>query len=90
MRDLLADGRVLDAILAGMGLEACFLVALHRLTGRGVAPACLLPNLCSGLCLLLAMRLALGGAWWGFVSLALLGALCLHVGDLWRQWGLRV
>ncbi len=86
MRALLADGFVLDAILAAMVLEACGLAALHRLTGRGVAPAAYLLNLCSGLCLLLAMRLALGGAWWGYVSSALLGALCLHLGDLWRQW----
>ncbi len=86
MKDLLANGHVLDWIIAGMVLEACGLVALHRLTSRGVSPGALLPNLCSGVCLLLAMRLALGGVWWGYVSLALLGALCLHVGDLWRQW----
>ncbi len=86
MKDLLANGHVLDWILAGMVLEACGLAALHRLKGRGVAPGAFLPNLCSGLCLILAMRLALGGAWWGFVSLALLGALCLHVADLRRQW----
>ena len=86
MKALLADGRVLDGILAGMGLEACVLVALYRWGGRGVAPVAVLPNLGSGMCLLLAMRLALGGAWWGWVSLALLSALCLHLGDLRRQW----
>ena len=86
MKHLLADGQVLNWILAGMVLEACALVALYRLKGTGVRPRALLPNLCSGMCLLLAMRLALGGAWWGVVSLALLGALCLHLWDLRRQW----
>ncbi len=78
---------VLDAILAGMVVEAAVLVGLFRFGGRGVPPGALLPNLCAGACLLLAMRLALGGVWWGFVSVALLGGLCFHVWDLQRQWG---
>ena len=86
MRDLLAGGRVLDWILAGMVVEGCGLFLLYRLAGRGVAPAAVLPNLCSGFCLLLAMRLALGGGWWGYVCAALLGALCWHLADLRRQW----
>ncbi len=53
---------------------------------RGVAPWDLLPNLASGACLLLAMRAGLGGAWWGWVSLPLLGALLLHGMDLRRRW----
>ena len=86
MNALLANGHVLDWILAAMLLEGAGLTLTYRLTGRGVRPAVLLANLCSGMCLLLAMRLALGGAWWGFVSAALLGALCFHAGDLARQW----
>jgi hypothetical protein len=38
------------------------------------------------MCLLLAMRVAAGGAWWGWVSLALLGALAFHLVDLGRAW----
>jgi hypothetical protein len=38
------------------------------------------------MCLLLAMRLALSGAWWGFSAAALLGALVFHVTDLARNW----
>ncbi len=86
MAELFANGRVLDLILAGMALEAVGLILLYRTTGRGVRPARLLPNLLSGMCLLLAMRVGAGGAWWGWVSLALLGALAFHLVDLGRAW----
>ncbi len=86
MAELFASGRVLDLILAGMALEAVGLILLYRTTGRGVRPARLLPNLLSGMCLLLAMRVGAGGAWWGWVSLALLGALAFHLVDLGRAW----
>ena len=86
MAELFASGRVLDLILFGMALEALGLAAHHRATGRGVPPARLLPNLLSGMCLLLAMRVGAGGAWWGWVSLALLGALAFHLLDLGRAW----
>ena len=86
LAELFASGRVLDLILAGMALEAFGLAAYHRAAGRGVCPARLLPNLLSGMCLLLAMRVGAGGAWWGWVSLALLGALAFHLLDLARAW----
>ena len=86
MTAVLLHGRVLDCILAAMVCEGLGLTMLWRFGRRGVAPGALLWNLGSGACLLLAMRLALGGAWWGFVSGALLGALVLHLGDLRRQW----
>ena len=86
MAELVASGRVLDLILAGMALEAVGLAVHHRSTGRGVRPARLLPNLLSGMCLLLAMRVGAGSAWWGWVSLALLGALAFHLLDLGRAW----
>lgn len=86
MAELFASGRVLDLILAGMALEAIGLVGLYRLRSRGVPPARLLPNLLSGMCLLLAMRVGAGGAWWGWVSLSLLGALAFHLVDLGRAW----
>lgn len=86
MAELFASGRILDLILAGMALEAAGLAFYHRRTGRGIAPSAFLPNLLSGLCLLLAMRAGLGGAWWGWVALCLLGALALHLADLRRLW----
>ena len=75
-----------DLILIGMALEAAALGLHYRATGRGVRPARLMPNLLSGMCLLLAFRAAIGGAWWGWVSLALLGALACHLVDLRRAW----
>jgi len=86
MAELFASGRVLDLILIGMAVEAVGLVAFYRLRRRGVRPARLLPNLLSGMCLLLAMRVGAGGAWWGWVSLSLLGALAFHLVDLGRAW----
>ena len=77
---------VLDVIILGMALEAAVLVALWRTSHRGVAPGDLLPNLASGACLLVAMRVGLSGGWWPFVSLPLLGALVFHVTDLRRRW----
>ncbi len=81
----IASGRVLDLILLGMALEAAALVALWRASAAGWrrGPAA---QPASGMCLLLAMRAGLGGAWWGWVSLPLLGALLLHGMDLRRRW----
>jgi hypothetical protein len=66
---LFASGRVVDLILGLTLLEGLALALLHRRTGRGVAPADLVPNLLAGACLLLAVRGALTGAWWGWVAL---------------------
>lgn len=82
----IASGRVLDLILLGMALEGASLTLLFRTRGKGVPPGALWPNLLSGMCLLLAMRAGLAEAWWGWVSLPLLGALAFHVADLRRLW----
>jgi hypothetical protein len=86
MTALFANGRIIDIIIAGMFLEGLALAALHSKTGHGVPPRNLLPNLGSGMCVLLAMRLALAGAWWGYASAALLLALIFHVADLAGKW----
>ncbi len=86
MAELFASGQVLDLILVGMALEAIGLTLLYCITGRSVRPARLLPNLLSGMCLVLAMRVGTGGAWWGWVSLSLLGALAFHLVDVRRAW----
>lgn len=76
----------IDWILAGMALEALALVILHRQTGRGPAPAAILPNITAGAMLLLGMRVALSGSWWGWVSLCLLLGLVAHLADLRQRW----
>lgn len=86
LSDWIASGRVLDLIVAGMALEGAALTLLFRWRGQGVAPGALWPNLLSGMCLLGAMRAGLAGAWWGWVSLPLLGALAFHLVDLRRLW----
>ena len=81
---LFASGRIMDWIIAATVLEGCGLVALHALTGRFVRPVMFVPNLISGLFLMVALRIALGSGWWGWIALALLGALVCHLCDLAR------
>jgi hypothetical protein len=76
---------VLDVVLALTVLEAVALVLLHRRTGRGLAPADLLPTLLAGASLLVALRLALGGASFMWIAVCLLAALLAHLVDLWRR-----
>ena len=66
MAELFASGRLVDLILVIVAIEAAVLVIDWRSSGRGVAPGDLLPSLCAGAFLLLALRLSLGGAGWEF------------------------
>lgn len=86
MSGLFASGLVIDLILVLTVLEAGFLVLLHRRTGRGVPPEEFLANLISGMALMLAVRAALTGAWWGWVGFWLSAAFIAHLTDLWRRW----
>ncbi len=61
--------------------------AWHRWSGGGVPLSAVGANLCSGAALLLAVRAALVGAWWGWVALPLLAALLAHLVDLGGRWG---
>lgn len=83
--ELFASGRILEFILAGMAIEAAGLVWWHRRTGTGLAPAAVLPYLLSGMAMLLAWRLSIGGAWWGWISACLLTGGLLHLLDLRRR-----
>ena len=82
MAGLFASGRVVDVILALVVLEGVALIVLQRIRGHGPRLAILLPNLLSGAFLLLALRAALAGAWWGWIGLCLTGALLAHLADL--------
>jgi hypothetical protein len=86
MMSLFESGRIVDFVLAITAIEAALLVAYHRLTGRGPAPAQLLGNLLSGVCLMLALRAALVDAWWGWIALWLVAAFGAHLNDLRRRW----
>ncbi len=86
MLSLFASGRIVDIVLAITAAEAVLLVLYHRRTGRGPAPADLLGNLLSGVCLMLALRAALVGAWWGWTASCLVAAFGAHLNDLRRRW----
>lgn len=77
---------LLDAILLMTVLEAVVLTAYHRRTGAGVAPMDVLPNLASGLCLMLALRSALAGWPWPLTLGGLASSGLLHAWDLKRRW----
>lgn len=85
---LTADGLLLllDVILVLTALEALVLTLHHNRTGAGVAPMDVLPNLASGLCLMLALRSALAGWAWPFTLGGLAASGLLHAWDLRRRW----
>lgn len=78
MAGLFASGRIVDAILLLTVLEGVGLLILRR--------ADLLATLLAGLALLAALRVALAGADWRWLALALLAALIAHLFDLARRW----
>ena len=82
MAELFASGHILDFILLMVVLEGGLLALYHRRTGRGLAPRDTLGFLLSGFFLMLALRAALVGAWWGWVSLWLTASLVTHLLDL--------
>ncbi len=52
---------LVDLVIAFTLAEAAVLALRHHLTRRGASPGRVLPNLASGLFLLLALRISLGG-----------------------------
>lgn len=86
MEQAFASGRLIDAVLVAVAVQAVVLVLWARRTGRGVPPASLLATLAAGGFLLVALRSALSDAWWGWTGLALLAALAAHLIDLRLRW----
>lgn len=82
MAELFASGRIVDAIVALVVVEAVLLVGLRLRFGRGPKPAALLSNLASGAALMLAVRAALTGADWPMVAAWLLAALFAHLTEM--------
>ena len=86
MAELFASGRLVDLILVLVVVEAAALMLYWRRFGAGVSPFDLLPNLCAGAFLLLAMRAALTGGGWMAASGCLAAAGLAHLADLYRRW----
>lgn len=86
MAELFASGRLVELILMIVAVEAALLLIFWRSTDRGVSPGDLLPNLCAGAFLLLALRLSLGSAGWELCCGSLAAAGAFHLVDLNRRW----
>lgn len=86
MAELFASGRIIDAILVAVALEAAILLIWRRRSGRGPAAADILGNLLSGAMLMLAVRGALVGAAWPWIGLCLAASLVAHLLDLRRRY----
>lgn len=77
---------LVDAVIALTLIEAVALLLYRRITGKGVAAREFAVNLLSGLCLMLALRAALGGASPLGVLPWLAAAGLAHAADLWQRW----
>ena len=86
MDALLANGRLVDAMLALMAVEFLALTLYRRASGRGPALLDLAINQLAGAFLLVALRCALTGAGVLPIAASLSGALAAHVADLARRW----
>jgi hypothetical protein len=72
---------IVDVAIVCTVLEALVLVSIHRWGRHGLAPRDYLLNLLSGLCLMLALRAALG-AEWSLIALFLSASGAVHVSDM--------
>lgn len=86
MAELFANGRLVDFILIVVALEAAILLFYWARLRQGIAPMDLLPNLCAGAFLLLALRTTLAGGGWMIASLCLAAAGLAHLVDVYRRW----
>jgi hypothetical protein len=86
MADLFASGHLVDFILVVVVLEASALLLYWAGARRGIAPLDLLPNLCAGAFLLLALRATLAGSGGMIASLCLSAAGLAHLTDVYRRW----
>lgn len=77
---------LVDLILLLVVAEAVALTLFRRRTGRGPAPAAVLPTLAAGAALLVAVRLALSGAPLEWLMGALAVAGLAHIADLRARW----
>jgi hypothetical protein len=84
----LLSGRIIDAIIVLIALEALLFWWLRRIpSGRRWLPGLgqLLPNLLSGAVLMLTLRFALTDAPWWWIAGGLSAALLCHCWDLWAR-----
>lgn len=78
--------RFVDLVLLFLVVEAAVLAIIWHRTGRGIAPADVLPGICSGALMLIALRLTIQGAGWPLPMVCLAAAGVAHLIDLRRRW----
>jgi hypothetical protein len=86
MKDLFANGHIVDFILMLVVLEALVITGLRFIKGRGPALLPFIINLVAGASLMLALRNALVGAPWTWIAPCLLVSLGAHLSDLLWRW----
>jgi uncharacterized membrane protein YbhN (UPF0104 family) len=79
MEEFFASGRAVDVVLAVLAVEAIWLKV------RGNNWADIIPALLPAVLMMIALRAALTGMAWPFVSIPLALAFPVHLYDLWRR-----
>jgi hypothetical protein len=82
MGALFSSGHIVDFILGVIVLEAVLLIGRYRATGLGLAPGEIIAGLIPGALLLLAVRTAITGTWWGWTAAVLAAAGVAHAADI--------
>ena len=78
---LFQSGRIVDLILVLVAAEV--LALWFWLRGSSMALRIgVIANAAAGACLLVALRLALGNAWWGWIAACLAASFAAHLIDL--------
>ncbi len=86
MAELFTSGLIIDGIILLVLVEIVLLGVYQCTKGNGVALTSLLPNLLSGLSLLIGIKLALNNSGWGWLAASLTVALLAHLLDLKIRW----
>jgi hypothetical protein len=84
MEEFILSGQAIDLVLLVIALEFAGLLFLRRKSWRRAAPDLFLA-LMPGVLLLVALRLALTGAGWEWIALAVAASFPIHIADLVRR-----
>ena len=82
----MSSTQLVDVVMGIALLEAVALLAFFWATGRGVAPLQFLPNLFSGLALMVGLRCVITGQPTLYLAACLVVSGTLHAVGLWHSW----
>jgi hypothetical protein len=86
MRGLFESGWIAVLVVAVTVAEFAVLALVRARTGRGIGAADAATMLLPGVCLVASLGLALRGADWVWIALALTASLAAHLADVARRW----